>query len=72
MIGAHHVLVVLAVVAIIGQFARQTLATGTANTGKFGSSFNSFLEWPAALCLCAGVGWDTVRRLVPRRAASRP
>ena len=39
------------------------LATVTAITaGKQGSGWNHFLEWAAALCLCAGLGWEVVRR----------
>ena len=42
------------------------LATLTAITaGKQGSGWNHFLEWVAALCLCAGLGWDVVRRSRP-------
>jgi hypothetical protein len=70
-IGASPLLA-LAVVRIIWELRRRQLsvvawwfllATITAITaGKQGSGWNHFLEWAAALCLCAGLGWDVVRR----------
>ena len=73
-IGAAPLLV-LAAVRIIGELRRKQLsvaswwfllATMTAITaGKQGSGWNHVLEWTAALCLCAGLGWDVVRRVRP-------
>jgi hypothetical protein len=68
-------LLVLAAVRIIAELRRKQLsvaswwfllATMTAITaGKQGSGWNHFLEWTAALCLCAGLGWVEVRRARP-------
>jgi len=73
-IGAAPLLA-MAAVRIIGELRRKQLsvaswwfllATMTAITaGKQGSGWNHFLEWTAALCLCAGLGWDLVRRARP-------
>ena len=35
-----------------------------------GSNWNHFLEWPAALCLCAGIGWTKLTRIRPRVLAT--
>ncbi|MGA1999080.1 MAG: hypothetical protein ABSG52_03735 [Terriglobales bacterium] len=37
--------------------------------GKLGSGWNHFLEWPAALCLCAGLGLFTLTQLPARSVA---
>ncbi len=68
-------LVVLAAVRIVSELREKQLslpswwfllATITAITaGKQGSGWNHFLEWMAALCLCAALGWDVVRRSRP-------
>ncbi|MGB9104027.1 MAG: hypothetical protein WCC59_04645, partial [Terriglobales bacterium] len=65
-IARHRVLVALAAVLLIPDLLRRrislpalwlAMATLTAVTaGKLGSNWNHFLEWPAALCLCAGLG----------------
>ncbi len=69
-------LLALALVAVVEQMVRKKpslpalwlmLATLTAVTaGKLGSNWNHFLEWPIALCLCAGLGWAFLTRLEPR------
>lgn len=44
------------------------LALATASTvtsGKLGSNWNHYLEWSAALCLCAGLGFVVLTRLKP-------
>lgn len=71
-----RVLAVLAAVYLVGDLLRRRLsvpalwlllATASAVTaGKLGSNWNHFLEWPAALCLCAGLGWETMVRARPR------
>jgi hypothetical protein len=68
-------LLALATVRVIWELRRKQLsvaawwlllATITAITaGKQGSGWNHFLEWEAALCLCAGLGWEIVRRARP-------
>jgi hypothetical protein len=68
-------LVALALVRVFWEFRRKQLsvpswwfllATITAITaGKQGSGWNHFLEWTAALCLCAALGWDVVRHTRP-------
>jgi hypothetical protein len=68
-------LVVLALVRIFWELRRRQLsvpswwfllATISAITaGKQGSGWNHFLEWEAALCLCAALGWDVVKRTRP-------
>lgn len=73
-IGAAPLLA-MAAVCIIGELRRKKLsvaswwfllATMTAITaGKQGSGWNHFLEWTAALCLCAGLGWDVAKRVRP-------
>ena len=73
-IGAAPLLA-LAAVRIVSELRRQhlsvaswwfLLATMTAITaGKQGSGWNHFLEWTAALCLCAALGWDEVKRVRP-------
>ncbi|MGI9101679.1 MAG: hypothetical protein ACR2IF_04455 [Terriglobales bacterium] len=46
------------------------LATAVAITsGKQGSNWNHLLEWTAALCLCAGLGWASLGGLRPARFA---
>ena len=37
--------------------------------GKLGGNFNYFMEWEAALCLCAGVGYTCLRTHLDRRRA---
>ena len=78
-IARHRVLVALAAVLLIPDLLRRrislpalwlAMATLTAVTaGKLGSNWNHFLEWPAALCLCAGLGWETMSRIRPRALA---
>jgi hypothetical protein len=73
-IGAAPLLV-LAAVRIVWELRRKQLSVAgwwfllaamTAITaGKQGSGWNHFLEWAAALCLCAGLGWEVVRRARP-------
>jgi hypothetical protein len=75
----HRVLVALAAVLLIPDLLRRrislpalwlAMATLTAVTaGKLGSNWNHFLEWPAALCLCAGLGWEKMSRTRPRALA---
>ncbi len=51
-------------------FVLATLTSFT--TGKLGSNWNHFLEWLAALCVCAGLGWHTLcylRRSIPATGA---
>jgi hypothetical protein len=79
MIARHRVLVVLAAVLLIPDLLRRRvslpalwLATATltaVTAGKLGSNWNHFLEWPAALCLCAGLGWEKMSRTRPRALA---
>jgi hypothetical protein len=78
-VARHRVLVALAGVQLISDLLRRRislpalwllLAAMTAVTaGKLGSNWNHFLELPAALCLCAGVGWTTLARIHPRAVA---
>ena len=68
-------LVALALVRVFWELRRKQLsipswwfllATITAITaGKQGSGWNHFLEWTAALCLCAALGWNVVKRTRP-------
>jgi hypothetical protein len=37
------------------------------SAGKLGSSTNHFLEWIVAACLCAGLGFGTLRTRFPRK-----
>jgi hypothetical protein len=79
MVAMYRVLAVLAAVCLISQIRQRRLsvptlwlliAGGTAVTaGKLGSNWNHFLEWAAALCLCAGLGWETIARTRPRALA---
>jgi hypothetical protein len=74
-----RVLAVLAAVCLVTQLLQRKLpvpalwlliASGTAvSAGKLGSNWNHFLEWPAALCLCAGLGWEMMSRTRPRALA---
>ncbi|MGI9101678.1 MAG: hypothetical protein ACR2IF_04450 [Terriglobales bacterium] len=69
----HRALVALAAVWLISDVVRRRaslpslwllMATVTAITaGKLGSGWNHFLEWPAALCLCAALGWTQMVRI---------
>jgi hypothetical protein len=78
-IARHRVLAVLAAALLIPDLLRRRIslpalwllmATLTAATaGKLGSNWNHFLEWPAALCLCAGLGWERLSRIRPRALA---
>ena len=78
-IARYRVLVVLAAVLLISDLLRRrialpalwlAMATLTAVTaGKLGSNWNHFLEWSAALCLCAGLGWERMSRIRPRALA---
>ncbi|MBZ5512708.1 MAG: hypothetical protein LAN70_16290 [Acidobacteriia bacterium] len=78
-IARHRVLVALAAVLLIPGLLRRRIslpalwlvvATLTAvSAGKLGSNWNHFLEWPAALCLCAGLGWEKMSRIRPRALA---
>ena len=78
-IARYRVLVVLAAVLLIPDLLRRrialpalwlAMATLTAVTaGKLGSNWNHFLEWPAALCLCAGLGWAKMSHTRPRALA---
>ncbi|MGZ4811812.1 MAG: hypothetical protein ACXVZI_03515 [Terriglobales bacterium] len=74
-ISMCRVLAVLAAAAMVNELLQHklsvpalwlVLASGTAVTaGKLGSNWNHFLEWPAALCLCAGLGWAMIGRTRP-------
>ncbi len=74
-----RVLAVLAAFCLVNELLQRRLsvptlwlllASGTAITaGKLGSNWNHFLEWPAALCVCAGLGWDILSRTRPRALA---
>jgi hypothetical protein len=73
-------LLVLALVTFVPESARKNLSlpsvwlivsTATAVTaGKLGSNWNHFLEWPIALCVCAGMGWAAMTRVQPRSLAA--
>jgi hypothetical protein len=75
----NRALVALSAVYITGDLLRRRLtvptlwlvfATFTASTaGKLGSGWNHFLEWPAVLCLCAGLGLFTLAQLPARSVA---
>ncbi|MBZ5566853.1 MAG: hypothetical protein LAN64_03280 [Acidobacteriia bacterium] len=79
-IAMCRVLAVLAAACLIPELLQRSLsvpalwlliASGTAVTaGKVGSNWNHFLEWPAALCLCAGIGWTKLTRIRPRVLAT--
>jgi 4-amino-4-deoxy-L-arabinose transferase-like glycosyltransferase len=78
-VARHRVLVALAAVSLIPDLFRRrismpalwlAIATLTAvSAGKLGSNWNHFLEWPAALCLCAALGWEKMSRTRPRALA---
>jgi hypothetical protein len=80
MVATHHVLVFLAAVGIVAPLVRGTpsvaglwlvLSSLSAVTAsKLGSNLNHFLEWSAALCLCAALGWATLCRLRPAALAA--
>jgi hypothetical protein len=69
-----------ALVAVAPEIARKKpslpciwliLSAATAITaGKLGSNWNHFLEWPIALCICAGMGWMVLARLKPPELAA--
>lgn len=42
---------------------------GSITAGKLGSGWNHFLEWPAAVCLCGGLGLYTLSNLPIRPVA---
>jgi hypothetical protein len=79
-VAIHQVLVALAILYLIAEIVRRRvsapalwvlLATvGAITAGKLGSGWNHFLEFPLALCLCAGLGWDVLRRLPMRILAT--
>lgn len=79
MVAVHWPLLALAVVAAVCGLLRQLpplpvlwllLATiGAVTAGKLGSGWNHFLEWPAALCVCAALGLHTLSRLPTRAVA---
>ncbi len=72
--AVHRALVALAAVWLISDVRGRraslpslwllmaTLAAVTA--GKLGSGWNHFLEWPAALCLCAALGWTKISSFI--------
>jgi hypothetical protein len=79
MLAVHRPLVALAGALLVSDLLRRRvsvpvlwllLATGSAVTsGKLGSGWNHYLEWSAALCLCAGLGFSAVTQLKPRALA---
>ena len=44
-----------------------TASLTSLTAGKQGSTTNHFLEWMVAACLCAGIGYSTVKLQQPRR-----
>jgi hypothetical protein len=73
-------LLALALVGVVPEIARKKLslpcvwlilsAATAVTAGKLGSNWNHFLEWPIALCICAGVGWSFLSRLKPPELAA--
>ncbi len=79
MVAMCRILVVLASVVLIKQLWQRKLSVAawwlvlasitTLTGGKLGSNWNHFLEWLAALCLCAALGWQMLATLRPRLLA---
>ena len=79
LLAENRPLVALAGVYVLGDLLRRHLTVpslwlifatiGAITAGKLGSGWNHFLEWPAALCLCAGLGLYTLMRVPARRSA---
>ena len=79
LLAENRPLVALAGIYILGDLLRRRLTVpalwlifatlGAVTAGKLGSGWNHFLEWPAALCLCAGLGLYTLMSLPTRRGA---
>jgi hypothetical protein len=75
----YRVLVAVAAVSLIPGHLRRRIslpalwlavaALTAVTAGKLGSNWNHFLEFPAALCLCAGLGWEKMSRTRPRALA---
>jgi hypothetical protein len=69
-------LLVLAAAALLRDIIRKHLSLGSlwlifstlsaVTAGKLGSNWNHFLEWPIALCVCAGMGWAIMAHLQQR------
>ena len=79
MVSICRVLAVLAAVCLINELRQRKLSVAawwlvlasvtTLTAGKLGSNWNHFLEWLAALSLCAALGWHNLTRVRPRLLA---